>query len=327
MATCQNCGRETAREFCEDCAEYVGPPTAPATGAPAPPAVLPGPEAVRAPIRRSAAGDDYRADDVRCLACGRSNPAARTFCRFCGLPLERVPAPPRNRRLSRWQALRHDVVRAFHRPSVTTKPIGTPHAASSALAVVDPAPADASHPLRRKAFAALIALTLLGLTAAAVAARPRVAATLATLGQAAHRALTLRYEPVRPSAATGGAATGYPAGLAVDGISNTSWVARGAPVLRVDFTEPVDLDRVGITQGAGEEPEAYARFARAARLALVFDDGTRATVALTDAPGFQSAPVHARRIRWVRLTVVATYPGTVPRNGVALSELEFFRLV
>ncbi|HWL34877.1 MAG TPA: discoidin domain-containing protein [Frankiaceae bacterium] len=289
MARCQNCALETGREFCDDCTEYVAPPTAPATGAPPPPPVLPGPPEDRAPVRRPAEVERHP-DDVRCLACGATSPPGRTFCRFCGLPLARVPAPPRPPREARRRVLLRRI-REWRRP----------------------------------ALAVLLAVAVLGLV---VVAAPPAARGLASAARAAHRALTLRYEPVRPLTANGRAAAGHSPARVVDGITNTSWAAPGvaAPVLRVGFATAVDVDRLGVTQGAGEQPEAYARFARAHRLALTFDDGTTTTVTLRDAPGFQSVAVRARAVRWVRIKVVARFPGTVRGHGVALSEVEFFRL-
>jgi hypothetical protein len=297
MARCPNCGLETRREFCEDCAEYVAPPTGAPTGAPAPGPVLPGPELARPPVRRRTEVAAYRPDDVRCLECGRLSSPGRTFCRYCGRPLAReLVVPVRHRRPSRWHRLRPEVVPDLVRP--------VPKVVVAAALVVS---------------AAVVA-----------AARPLATAQLERVERKAQRVLTLRYEPVRPRTATGGAAAGRPAALAIDGITNTSWAApsaTGEAALHVHFATVVDIDRLGVTQGAGEQPEAYARFARAARLALTFDDGTTATVRLADKPGFQSVGLHARHVRWVQLTVLVTYPGTVRTHGVALSEVEFFRLV
>jgi hypothetical protein len=302
VARCQSCGLGTGREFCDGCGEYVAPPTAPATGAPPPPPVLPGPPAVAAPARRGPE-PERRVGDVRCLACGGTSPPHRTFCRFCGQPLERAPLPPRPRGEAWWRVRRHAVERWLRERAAATPAL----------------------PWRRTALRLALAAALVALVAVA---GPPAKRGLAGAGRAAHRRLTLTYEPVRPLAATGRADAGHAAPRVVDGITNTSWAAPRVtePVLRVGFATAVDVDRLGVTQGAGEQPESYARFARARRLALTFDDGTTATVTLLDKPGFQSVPVRARRVRWVRIRVVATFPGTVPRYGVALSEVEFFRL-
>jgi hypothetical protein len=321
MGRCPSCGRESRHEFCEACSAYVGVPDEtydderdeddrdePAddpAGTPAlpPAAVLPGAAIPPPPVRWLG---QQVARDVRCAACGVYGPDGRTFCAACGDAVAARPAEPDPPRPPWWRrAVRRSFGRAFRRrPAVVTGPIG-------------PIPVLREPADRRWGLVALVVLPVI-----AVAAIPGA--------RAAYHVATARYEPVRPSGATGPSVPHHAATRLVDGIVNTSWI--GPPrsghvvAVRVDFAAPVDVDRIGVTQGAGETPESYAAYQRVEVLSLVFDDGTTARVRLADKPGFQPLRVRARAVRWVRMTVVSRYPASAPRHGPALSEVEFFRL-
>jgi hypothetical protein len=136
---------------------------------------------------------------------------------------------------------------------------------------------------------------------------------------------------------------GFASAFAVDGEATRAWatpwdpsvppLAKDAPCpatgaaagsLQVDFTRPVDVDRLTVRAGLDRANPNWATQARPRVLDLVFSDQTCKRLTLADQAAPQHLSVGAKEVTSVVVRVVDAFPA---RDGagqaVALSELTF----
>ncbi|MEE1927540.1 discoidin domain-containing protein [Streptomyces sp. TRM 70351] len=242
--------------------------------------------------------DDYTGspDDVTCSACGAANPAQRSFCRRCGVPLAERAAGPQLPWWRRWRRNRNR----------RRGPGGR---------------------LRRLLGWLALFLALAALVWAATAYGPGV---VSTLRDRFTKPTSVRPESVRAS----GAASGHPAESAVDGTWNTFWApASGEDAtgqwFEASFQKPFRLTDLVFHSGSSDRADAYLRQARPGSLTVTAwdDDGRKTaerTLVLKDEPGEQAHRLTMTDVSRLRLTVRSVH-GQGPSRLVALGEVEFFR--
>jgi hypothetical protein len=118
-------------------------------------------------------------------------------------------------------------------------------------------------------------------------------------------------------------------GKLVDNFLNTTWIVPGAavtatpkPAATITFGQPIDLERMIVYNGDGEQ---FQSFHRAKTLRLVFDNNKTDTIELKDVPEKQTVSVdHGSGISSVTIFVDDVYTA-FQGNDLAVSEIEFFR--
>jgi hypothetical protein len=133
-----------------------------------------------------------------------------------------------------------------------------------------------------------------------------------------------QYAPVHPTGATATLESPeHPAGHAVDGFTNTYWLAEGEgnPVLVLTFDEPVDLSRAIIRNGA---TSAFQSHDRARNLHLVFDTDRTHDISLKDTPETQEVGIsNGSGVTRVEIHVDQRYEA-LQGDGLAITEIELF---
>ncbi|MEO3754181.1 hypothetical protein [Streptomyces sp. B6B3] len=265
-----------------------------------PVAVQPGREAVRRPqVGPAADGYAEAPDDVACGECGTANPAGRSFCRRCGLPLR---PPDADARLSWWRRLWR---RLRGRRSRRRGPAGR---------------------FRRPLTRLLLLAALAAIVLAAIGYGPRLVDRV--------RERFTEPQSVRPAAVeASSAAADHPVDLAVDGTWNRFWapVADEEPAgqwLEASFEKEFRLTELVVHSGSSDRTDEYLTQARPASLTVTAwnTEGEQVgerTVTLEDRPGEQVVDLTMDDVATLRLTIGSAY-GHRPTRLVALGEVEFF---
>ncbi len=276
-------------------------PASPSEPAGRPVAVPPGREAVRSPqVRPAALAYTAAPDDVACSACGTANPAGRSFCRRCGVPLRPRDA---DARLSWWRRLLRRLSR--RRRSRRRGPAGR-----------------FRRPLTRLTVLAAVA----GLVLASIVYGPRI------LDRVRERFT----DPVsvRPAAVeSSSSAADHPADLAVDGAWNRFWAPAtdrepAGQWLEASFETDFRLTELVVHSGSSDRTDEFLTRARPASLTVTAwnRDGEQVderTVTLEDRAGEQVVDLTMDDVASLRLTIRSVY-GYEPTRLVALGEVEFF---
>jgi hypothetical protein len=269
------------------------------------------PRTMEPPTRR-------RPGDLICGQCGEGNDPVRHFCRRCGNSLEEAIAVslPWYRRL--WN-------RAFHRTYAAGyrhRRIGPPNVLGAIWRIV------------RLAVAVIVILAVLAfalIPSFRTGVIDRVSKTITPL----RVQFFPRYDAVYATTAIASSAVaGHPPNLAIDTYLNTYWAAPAndrTPYLKISFSGPVDLAKIGFDSGAsGTAPgDAFVNQPRPKQVHVVFSDGTTADLTLRDenpavVHNAQFYSVDAKNVTFVEIFVRSTYlPAGPSVSSVALSEVEF----
>jgi hypothetical protein len=267
---------------------------------------------MEAPTRR-------RPGDLICGQCGEGNDPTRHFCRRCGNTLDEAIAVqlPWYRRL--WNRV---VGPKTYAAGYRHGRIGPPNVLGAVFRIIR---------------LALLAIVVVAVLAFALIPSFRTG----VINQVSKTITPLRvqffphYDAVYATGATSSTAiTGHPPMLAVDHFINTYWAASAndtKPYLKVLFTSPVDLAKIGFDSGSsGTTPaDSFPNQPRPKTVHVVCSDGTTADLTLKDedpsaAKNAQFYTIDAKQVTYVEIFITSTYPpaGASP-SSVAISEVEF----
>lgn len=288
-------------------------------GAGATEAVQPGAVAPQAPktrpptAKKAAPTRKLRPGDLVCGECGEGNAPTRRFCSRCGNTLEAavvVKTPWWHRFVPKRKA---KVLAAGERPG--QKGVKAQGKGRSWKRLI--------RPIRM----VVSAFLLLGTIVYGVYSpfREWVNDRVTGAKQEVNRVVMPEFEPVSASAATANVQLpDHPAPLAVDGFRNTYWSAPpgGAqPTLVLTFSEPVDLDRAIVHNGAAEN---FQSLHRARELHMVFSTDASYDVTLSDTADPQEVDIdNGEGVTSVEIHVMSFYQ-SLQGNDVGISEIELF---
>jgi ribosomal protein L40E len=267
-------------------------------------AVQPGPERPLPPAEPEPTRVERRPGVKYCTVCGADNEAERRFCRSCGNDLLLVEPV----RVSWWRRL-------FGR-----KPPAT---------AAGERPGQRRHKREhrnRKVIRGSIA-TVLAVAIALLAFPFR-----SNVVDAYHNVkgkITKQYQPVKATSANASStAKGHPASNVIDGVKNSSWAegVRGDGVnesVTVHFGRKVDVARIGITPGASDVQKVFLAQPRPKQIRIEFSNGRQTVITLTDSASFQQFDVTGNGVEFVRLVMIAMFPGQSGHNA-SIAEVEFF---
>jgi hypothetical protein len=251
--------------------------------------------------------------DLICGDCGEGNAPTRKFCSRCGNTLDSavVIRPPWWKRLI--PKRKPKVLDAGARPG--QKGVKSRQRPSLKRLI---------KPVRRVASIILLVLTILyGLSATF---RERVNSRWSNAKNRVESKINPDYLPVRPSSAqANNFRPEHPGTLAVDGFTNTFWVApaggRVEPTLVLVFSEAIDLDRAIVRNGSALN---FQGSNRAKDLHLVYSTGQSFDVTLKDTPDQQELDIdNGQKIKSVEIHVMSVYQ-SLQGTDLAISEMEFF---
>jgi hypothetical protein len=357
MIVCTECGNAapSVDGFCSSCgtllewsgervAEAVpssGPPPGPGWAPPPvwspPPAssppvwsslpvgVLPDAEAVRhAPV---AYEQGPRYDGLYCTTCGTQNLAGRTYCRYCGAPLDLSVAAMKRphwwRRLWNWLFRRRPkAARAAgarpkdfgrrERTGTGAKP-GTKGRRRARLKISKVAPL-------------LIVLGLLGIGLGP--GRYWITTHFSQLIGDAKKHVdhkTVEIVPIRALASS--SRPGHGAALIIYKPKTTAWESAGGhdgvgQVITIVFAGPQDVSTIGIDNGLPGAGNTKA--ARVEAMQVRSNGKVIGTLNFAESGDFQQRSLPATQVTRLRLVITKTYRGQQTRN-VAISRLQFER--
>lgn len=355
MIICRECGLRNVDTdaFCGSCGsflEFTGEKAGPAVSgefrqqveqeAAEPPERTP--QATRklaAAVTKTKPTRRLRAGDLICGQCGEGNVLTRRFCSRCGASLleaERVGTPW-------WRRL----ARLFQRgPRVVELPADDVTAKAGASgtrggsAVHDAqlrktlAGRDPRYQLRkmyRRARLVLACVIMLGGIAYGSYGpfRALIDGRVESTKSRITRAIDIHLVPVHAVTVSANLQEkGNPGFDAVDGFLNTYWLAPYSeadyPTLTLTFGQAVTLERMIIYSGVSEN---YLAHGRPSLLVLVFSNDKSATLTPQDTPKEQILNISsAVQITSLKIEVEGIYPGTGRPSGVAISDIELFRL-
>jgi hypothetical protein len=292
--------------------------TAPAVSGPPPlGAVQPDEEAVRPAPVPITAPDQH--DGLFCSVCGTRNADGRTFCRYCGQPLDITVAVPK--RMRWWQRLFR---RRKSGPTAGDRPRGFRRR--------EPEPTAGKRRRRRfklplsKAAPILMVLSLVGIGLGP--ARNWVSSHVSSLLGTAKNKVSGHYVPVVPlSAAASTSASGHSPKLLIDGVQDTWWQSKGHPdgvgeTMTIKFANPVDIGQIGVL--SGPKGDKYRTEARPRTIQITTDGKPHGQVSFDDKADFQHARVSLHNVSSITLVVTAAYPGQGGHHAIAIRELQFF---
>jgi len=247
--------------------------------------------------------------DVRCPKCGAGNSPDRHFCQRCGTNLKLVAAVP--------------VKVPWYRRLFPAR--------SAPAAGIRPS----SAPVERKWGGAAFRVIALGVVVVVVLAyavvsplRTRVNDSVGSLYATAHKHFFPTYTRIRPSDATASSAVStHPARLTIDLITETYWAANTSTDkqlwVRLIFADPVDINTILITSGAGND---FATIGRPKDVKIVFSDKSSVTLTLKDDPNADSYDLGSlRHTTFVEIHILSVYP-SAQSPDVAINEVEFLRI-
>jgi hypothetical protein len=263
------------------------------------------PKRTTKPIEKTKPTRRLQPGDLVCGQCGEGNAPERKFCSRCGESL----------------AIAETVKRKWWQRFLPKKKSGANH------------PSKASVKAKRGLSASTVAairkvVTVLAIVVAfALALVPPFRAwandhIVQPVKDKWHDFATQEFDPVNPSGSSS-VPDSADRLYAIDLNDDTFWVAPGGGevVLTLTFTEPVDLDRALIQNGARDQ---FSTFSRPHQLHLVFDTGKSDDVELKDQPDGQKVTIHnGQGITSVEIHVASTYPA-IGNPDVAITEIELF---
>jgi hypothetical protein len=264
-----------------------------------------------------------------CSVCGTRNADGRTYCRYCGHPLDvTVPVPVRRRW---WQRLfgrkkrtktAGDRPRRFYRKDPSARAARRQAKLNSGRSRLS----RLNGPLA-KLTPVLAILSLVGIGLGP--ARSWINKQASTVFGTAKKATNRHYLPVSPVSATAStAAGGHGPKLVIDGVRDTWWQSKGHPdgigeTITVRFANEVDLSRIGILSGA--KGDQFRTEARPQTMQITADGKPQGQLSFDDKPDFQAKGVKLRNVTSITLVITAAYPGQ-KAHMVAIRELQFFSL-
>lgn len=317
---------------------------APATAPPARPSEADGTSPERAPqvvrkqapaIKKTPPTRRLRPGDLICGQCGEGNPPSRKFCSRCGhslLEAEPVKTPW-------WRKLK---VSRGPRVVVTEPgpdadgPGGGSGSGKPSLhrpaGLRPPGGPDAKHALRkvyRRTRVVLGVLVLLGIAfyGAYPPFRSLVNGKVSSVKGSVTKHIDQTYTPAHAVSWTANLhERGHPGYLAIDGYSNTYWLApfngSDSPTLTLRFTHPVTLKKMILYSGASGH---YLAHGRPSLLVLLFSNQESFTITPQDTPKQQTFSINnALEVKSVSIAINQTYPGNDPKPDAAISDIELF---
>jgi hypothetical protein len=254
--------------------------------------------------------------DLICGACGEGNPPMRKFCRRCGKSLVEAEV----------------FARPWWKKLLPTR--GPKAVAIDAKGQYGSGKrSDVKHALRksyRKGRVVVIAAVVCAALAYTVippvrnAVNSRFSAAKSRIETVAHPTYVLVH-PV--SVVANMQVAGYPGSLAVDGYTNTYWLApwnpAREPTLTLTFGRKVSLKKMILHSGA--DPN-FAADDRPSVMHLIFSNGEAGSYMPQDTIKPQTLTLtHVDGVTSVELQIAGVYPGK-SGSSVAISEIEFFVL-
>ena len=264
-----------------------------------------------------------RPGDLICGECGEGNAPARKFCSRCGKPLltAEIVKTPWWRKLLPRRGPKTVAISDQRRPGSTGVSVRR------------------AGPDIRQGFRRLYRITRLGAGIALACAailygayppfRNLINGEFTSVKQKAGSVASSRtLVPVHPVKVTANLqVTGHPGTGAVDGFTNTYWLAPWSeghvPVLTLYFGHKVTLERMILMSGTSSN---YTADSRPATLNLIFSNDESDTVVPKDTPKAQTLTIRgAALVTSVQIQVGSVYPGLSSSN-VAISDIELFAL-
>jgi hypothetical protein len=281
--------------------------------------------APQAPVRRTAVIQKTKPTrqilpgDLICAQCGEGNAPTRKFCSRCGTSLETAEIAT-----TKWwkKFIPHrkpKELAAGERPwgSPTDPGGGRPRRGLPSLGKV----------FRPAMQLAGIVVLILGLIYGVSSGfRNAVNRRATSVKNTVISKVKPQFLQVRPTGATASSEVpGNPGSNAVDGFTNTFWIAQPSdsqPILRVTFDQPVAIDKIIVHNG---RPDNFEATNRPETLHLVFSDGKSSDVTLKDDPNTHTYSVNSQgKITSIEIHVLQVYKSFTP-SGTAIAEIEFFQ--
>jgi hypothetical protein len=275
--------------------------------------------------------------DLYCGDCGEGNAAERRFCRRCGASLaniapEPMPKVPWYRKLFGGGK---PAAPAYHPPTVGPDGTVVPGAAGGGAAFdaggkakkwKSEKPRGISGGTRARNIFGKLGWPLAFLAILGVGISP-LRVKITDWGFRTYHSLVPSYSAVHPESAkliSGPAQTDKDHGVSqfVDGFDNTAWVTKGSGVgatVRIEFSHPVNLDKIGFLNGSKTN---YVDQSRPTRVEITLPDGTKKQFGLKDEAKFQAYDLKARGVTFITLKVLVIQKGLKNQN-MALTEMEF----
>lgn len=98
----------------------------------------------------------------------------------------------------------------------------------------------------------------------------------------------------------------------MSGLADGAWCPGGQGIgesVVVNQAPPLSVSRMMFINGNAATPEAFRANARVKRARIETSGGHVKTVSLKDSPGMTDIAIPRAKTRWVRLTILETYPG------------------
>jgi hypothetical protein len=277
----------------------------------------------RTPVTKTKPTRRLRPGDLICGECGEGNAPARNFCSRCGEPLlaaEIVRAPW-------WRKL-------LPRRGPKTVRISDQRRPGSTGVSVRGAGLDVRQGFRRlyrvTRTAVGVAVILAGIIYGVFPPfRNMINGEFNSVKQKATSVASSRtLVPVHPVKVTANLqVAGHPGTAAIDGFTNTYWLARWSeghiPVLTLYFSHKVTLERMILMSGASGN---YTADSRPATLNLIFSNDKSDTIVTQDTPKSQTLTITGGLlVDSVQIQIGSVYPG-LSSSDAGISDIELFAL-
>ena len=256
-----------------------------------------------------------RPGDLICGQCGEGNPPSRKFCSRCGNSLETAKSV----KTPWWRKI------IPHRKPKTLDAGERPGKGGNKGVRKGFSMHTIMGPVSRLIAAALVVFMLLLVVAPGV--RGTVTDKLTSWKDTVVGWIKPSYEQIHvfevPKAST--SIPGHPAVKAFDGFSNTFWAAQATdtqPHLIVQFSEPVNIDKIDLRNGASDQ---FDTFNRVKQLKLVFPTGSD-IINVQDVGDQKTYNVkHGHNVARFEIDIVSQYPALEGQHQLAITELSFFQ--
>ncbi|MGE3621851.1 MAG: zinc ribbon domain-containing protein [Acidimicrobiia bacterium] len=264
-------------------------------------------------VGRSRPTRKLRPGDLVCGQCGEGNPPVRKFCSRCGHTLQEAEVA----KDKWWRKLiprrKPKVLKAGERPGQGSVPARRQRNLKAMV-----------RPIRTVLSIVLLLLTVV--YSAYEPFRSFVNERFTTIKDDVVGIFVPQYAPANPNGAVASSETPeHPGRDAVDGVTNSFWLVppgEGTPTLVVTFSEPTDIRRAIIRNGATSE---FQQHDRARSLHLVFDTDRTTDVELDDTPEPQEKGIsNGSGVTRIEIQVDGRYPALQGDGSVAITEIELF---